>query len=114
MNPGNVQGMFFCWSQASRKMMKVQNLADYVLQGWLLDNVVHRTVAAREWDAVGAAIRAEVSELNGQNGEERLEMDAVQPDELCSGHIRIWRVDCPKAVIHIPVIDWRGAFEVAV
>lgn len=110
-NIEDVQGMFFCWTQVSRKMMKVQNLADYVLQGWLLNNVVHRVVDAHQWNEAVGSIRVKLAALNEQNGEETLAMEAVKPDDLCSGYIRIWREDSPRAIINIPVIDWRGELQ---
>ena len=114
MNPENVQGMFLCWLQVSRKMQKSMTLQEWELQGWLLDNVVHRVVKEEAWKGLCKAIEAVMEEGNRRKNEDDspLQMTYHAPDELTSGCIRIWRQTDPKAVINIPVIDWRGEAEV--
>ncbi len=111
-NPENVQGMFLCWLQVSRRMEKTKTVEEWRLGDWLLENVVHRTIHAREWDAAMQAIRKRMSEANAQKNpdDSPLNITWSEPDEVSSGYIRIIRDSDPKAVMNIPVIDWRGNF----
>lgn len=111
-NPENVQGMFLCWLQVSRRMEKTMTLAEWNLKNWLLENAVHCTIHAREWDTVMDVIRDHVSDANVHKNPDAdpLNIGWSRPDEVSSGYIRIERDGDPKAVMNVPVIDWRGNF----
>lgn len=110
VNNENVQGMFLCWTQVSRRMQKTMNEAEYDLLTWMLDNLVHRVTT--DFYATMYNVGRQVDEANKRriDPETEPELDLVfnEPDELTSGYIRVERSGEPKAVINIPVIDWRG------
>ena len=112
MNPENVQGMFLCWLQVSRRMEKTTSLTEWNLENWLLENFVHRTIPDLEWPSAMKAIRESVSKVNARKTPDDAPLDFrwSRPDEVSSGYIRIEREGDPKAVMNIPVIDWRGNF----
>ena len=94
-------------------MEKTQTLEEWGLKNWLLENVVHRTIPTREWHAAMRTILERVSEANARKnpGDAPLNIGYGYPDEVSSGYIRISRVGDPKAVMNIPVIDWRGRMQ---
>lgn len=106
----DMQGMFFCWTQVSRRMEKTQTLAEWGLKNWLLENVVHRVVDAKSWKKAVRKIEERMERANRTKNDNdlRLQLDYGTPDEVCSGYVRIWRQGDAKACINIPVIDWRG------
>lgn len=110
VNNENVQGMFLCWTQVSRRMQKTMNETEYDLLTWMLDNLVHRVTT--DFQATVYNVGRQVDEANKRriDPETEPELDLVfyEPDELTSGYIRVERSGEPKAVINIPVIDWRG------
>ena len=110
--PENVQGMFLCWLQVSRRMEKTMSLAEWELKNWLLENAVHCTIPDLEWPSAMKAIRERVSTANAHKNADDAPLDFrwSRPDEVSSGYIRIEREGDPKAVMNIPVIDWRGNF----
>ncbi|MBR4243188.1 MAG: hypothetical protein IKR98_04750 [Bacteroidaceae bacterium] len=110
VNNENVQGMFLCWTQVSRRMQKTMNEAEYDLLTWMLDNLVHRVTT--DFEATVYNVGRQVDEANKRRidpeTEPELLLEYSEPDELTSGFIRVERSGEPKAVINIPVIDWRG------
>jgi hypothetical protein len=106
----DVEGMFLCWVQVSRRMEKTLTLAEWRLKAWLLERVVHRTVTVSGWEASMEAIRERVCEANALKNPDDAPLNIVwsEPDEVSSGCIRIERDGDAKAVMNVPVIDWRG------
>lgn len=102
--------MFLCWTQVSRRMQKTMNEAEYDLLTWMLDNLVHRVTT--DFEATVYNVGRQVDEANKRRidpeTEPELLLEYSEPDELTSGFIRVERSGEPKAVINIPVIDWRG------
>lgn len=110
VNNENVQGMFLCWTQVSRKMQKTMSEAEYDLLTWMLDNLVHRVTT--DFEATVYNVNHIMGYFNMKRIDPETEPELVleysEPDELTSGYIRVKRLGEPKAVINIPVIDWRG------
>ena len=110
VNPENMQGMFLCWLQVSRRMQKTMSVAEYDLLTWMLDNLVHRVTT--DFEATVYNVNHMMGCFNTKRidpeTEPELLLEYSEPDELTSGYIRVKRLGEPKAVINIPVIDWRG------
>ena len=112
MNPENVQGMFLCWLQVSRRMEKVMNENEQRMRQTLLENYVHCSITAEVFRRMMAEHEQHLQTYNQEVGEEyRLCLDYSEPDEVSSGYIRIWRRADPKAVMNVPIIDWRGKID---
>ena len=110
INQEDVQGMFFCWTQVSRRMQKSMSEREKELVDWLLESMVHRVIANDNEDAVDDLIRKALAQCDfAEPHVHDFYFDA--PGELSSGCIRIWRRGDPKAVINIPIIDWRGQLQ---
>ena len=112
VNPENVQGMFLCWLQVSRRMEKTMSLVEWELKNWLLEHAVHCTIPDLEWPSSMKAIRERVSTVNAHKNADDAPLNFTwsRPAEVSSGCIRIEREGDAKAVMNIPVIDWRGNF----
>lgn len=110
MNNENVQGMFLCWTQVSRRMQKTMSETEYDLLTWMLDNLVHRVTT--DFEATVYNVNHMMGYFNMKRIDPEMEPELVleyrEPDELTSGYIRVKRLGEPKSVINIPVIDWRG------
>lgn len=111
-NPENVQGMFLCWLQVSRRMEKVMNANEQHMRQTLLDNYVHRTITSEDFRKLMVEHELHLAKYNQLVEEEkRLRLEYSEPDEVSSGYFRISRLHDPKAVMNVPVIDWRGKME---
>ena len=111
-NPEDVQGMFLCWLQVSRRMEKVMNANEQRMRQTLLERYVHRTVTPETFRRMMAENEDLFERYNREVSEqEQLWFAWEEPDEVCSGYIRIGREHDPKAVMNIPVIDWRGRLQ---
>lgn len=108
--PENVQGMFFCWTQVSRRMQKTMNEVEYELLTWMLDSLVH--CVTTDFEATVYNVHRKVREVNSKRidpeSEPELTLLYGEANELTSGFIRVERSGDAKACINIPVIDWRG------
>lgn len=112
MNPENVQGMFLCWLQVSRRMEKVMNANEQRMKQTLLDKYVHRTITTETFRRMMADHEKALQKYNQEVIESyRLRLEYSEPDEVSSGYIRISRENDPKAVMNVPIIDWRGKIE---
>ena len=109
-NNENVQGMFFCWTQVSRRMQKTMSEAEYELLTWMLDNLVH--CVTTDFEATVYNVHRQVIEANRKRIDPETEPELTllygEANELTSGFIRVERSGDAKACINIPVIDWRG------
>ncbi|MBQ8937736.1 MAG: hypothetical protein IJ142_00445 [Bacteroidaceae bacterium] len=109
MNPENVQGMFLCWLQVSRRMEKVMNTDEQRMRQTLLDKYVHRTITSETFRRMMAEHEKKLQKYNREVIESyQLRLEYSEPDEVSSGYIRISRENDPKAVMNVPIIDWRG------
>ena len=109
MNPENVQGMFLCWLQVSRRMEKVMNADEQRMRQTLLDKYVHRTITTETFRRMMAEHEKKLQKYNQEVIESyQLRLEYSEPDEVSSGYIRISRENDPKAVMNVPIIDWRG------
>ena len=107
MNIEDVQGMFFCWTQVSRRMQKTMSEREKELVDWLLENVVHRVMAQGNERGFEDLIQKALAQCDfAEPNRHHFDFDA--PAELTSGSVRIWRQGDTKACINIPIIDWRG------
>ena len=112
VNNENVQGMFLCWVQVSRRLEKVMNENEQRMRQTILENYVHCTITAEVFRRMMAEHEQHLQTYNQEVGEEcRLCLDYSEPDEVSSGYIRIWREADPKAVMNVPIIDWRGKID---
>ena len=109
----NVDAMFFCRLQVSKKFAKTANAWELRLIDWIISNLDHRTLhgGAEAMSRVVARVHSEVETVNGYESDPQRKLVIIfaPMTQERTGSIRIERQGAPRQALCIPITDTMGA-----
>lgn len=107
----NVEHMFFCHLQVSKKFMKSITPQEAEFVEWMANTFVHRTCESAKFESIVKDIRMMIENVNRQHEHVGPYLVMTCSPLRCfeNGFIRIERTSGHHQSLLLPIIDYRGA-----